>query len=241
MAKKKEDDKQTKQRKLALQKKFSQRITIAKQGREAMAKKDYVLATNKYREYLSILSETNDLEDIYKLSPTMFDAKKDLTEVLLISHVYWDLARISEMTPKLQESFNKSLTQFVKFTSNQPFQVLNAEMLRKYIKKNKTSSLQITSLESAYQQIFVESKKCFIATMAYGDDHNITHFFRQKKKNIQKYSLGIKFIDLYYRVSSPLTSYCEKHFRVGIVMKYLALSFLFPLYYVLKIKDKICS
>ena len=238
---KKEDDKQKKQRKVQLQKKFGQRITIAKQGREAMAKKDYVLATNKYREYLSILAETNDIEDIYQLNPTMFDAKKDITEVLLISHVYWDLARINEMTPKLQGGFNNSLNQFVKFTANQPFQVLNAEMLRKYIKKNRNSSIQINSLENAYQQIFVESKKCFIATLSYGSEHEVTKYLRTIKVRMQKYQIGINFISLYYRFSSPLTQQCENHPILRFPVVILSRLVLYPVYFVLKTKDKICT
>ncbi len=60
-----------------------------------------------------------------------------MTEMLLISHVYWELSRVYEMTPKLQVAFDKCLKQFVRFTINQPYQVLNSEVLRKYIKKNK--------------------------------------------------------------------------------------------------------
>ena len=100
-----ESDKDKAKRKVQLQKKYGQRITIARQGRDAFMQKDYIGATKKYNEYLSILAQMNDQEDIYKLSPVMFDNKKEVTEMLLISHIYWEIARINEMTPKLQKNF----------------------------------------------------------------------------------------------------------------------------------------
>ncbi len=202
-------DKEKAKRKLALQKKYGQRITIAKQGRDAFLQKDYVAATKKYNEYLSILAELKDLDDIYKLSPAMFDNTKEVTEMLLISHIYWEMSRINEMTPKLQKTFQKSLDQFVKFTINQPYQVLNAEMLRKYIKKYKHTSRQIHALNDAYQQIFVQSKKCFIATMCFGEEHVHTNTLRAFKTKYLNSHFGIKLTAIYYLFSDKLTTYCS--------------------------------
>lgn len=201
---------QAKQRKrLALQKKYAQRITIARQAREAFLQKDYINATQKYHEYLAILAELNEVSDIYQLAPKMFDSKRQITEMLLISHVYWELARINEMTPKLQQNFSKSLNQFVKFTINQPYQVLNAEMLRKYIKKNKRITPQLSLLNDAYQQIFVQSKKCYIATMCFGGNHETTNALREFKSVIIDYKIGQSFVAFYYKYSSSLVKNCE--------------------------------
>ena len=207
----KETDKEKQRRKLALQKKYGQRITIARQGRDAFIQKDFLTATKRYNEYLSILAEKNDLEDVFALSPTMFDNKTDVTEMLLISHVYWEVARINELTPKLQKNFSKALAQFVKFTINQPYQVFNAEMLRKYNKKNKASP-SAPKLNETYQQIFVQSKKCFIATLCFGSEHTTTQTLREFKLILNRSEFGLKLIELYYRISSPLTRYCERSF-----------------------------
>lgn len=207
----KESEKDKSRRKLALQKKYSQRITIARQGRDDFTQKDYLSAMKKYNEYLGILAELNDAEDVFELSPTMFDNKKEVTEMLLISHIYWEIARMNEMTPKLQNTYQKALSQFIKFTINQPYQILNAEMLRKYIKKNKGVSQQIGRLNEAHQQIFVQSKKCYIATMCYGSEHQNTMTLRKFKLILTKTKLGLHFIDVYYRYSSRLVSYCEKN------------------------------
>ena len=205
----KDDAKEKARKKLALQNKYVQRITIAKHGREMFLAKDYIGATRKYTEYLTILSELNEKEDIYELSPSMFDSKKDLTEMLLISHVYWVLSRIYEMTPKLQKSYELSLNQFIKFTVNQPYQVLNSEMLRKYIKMNKHRSKQILALEKAFSQIQVQSKKCFIATCAYGESHWVTKELRLLKSRHLTGQYGIKFVSTYYSVSSRLVEFLE--------------------------------
>jgi hypothetical protein len=208
---KKETDKDKSKRKLALQKKYGVRITTAKQGREAFLAKDYITATKKYNEYLGILAELNEVDDIFKISPSMFDNKKEVTEMLLISHIFWEIARINEMTPKLQKNFQQSLSQFVKFTINQPYQVLNAEMLRKYIKKNKNVSKQLPMFNDALNQIFVESKKCYIATMCFGETHEFTRVLRQFKSILNKHVIGVKFIDIYYRNSSIFVEVCENN------------------------------
>lgn len=202
-----EETKQEKQRKLALQKRYGQRITIARQGREAFLQKDYITASRKYSEYLGVLAESKDVEDIFKLTPTMFDQKSQVTELLLISHIYWEVARMNEKTPKLQKTFFKALFQFVKFTINQPYQVLNSEMLRKYIKKNKQVTPQLNLLNDALAQIHVQSKKCFIATECFGFEHPITRDLRFFKLDLLKWPLGIKTVELYYRVSSQLVKH----------------------------------
>jgi hypothetical protein len=200
-----------KKRKFALQKRYGQRITIARQGREYFSQKDYVNAAKKYNEYLGILAELNEVDDIYKLSPPMFDQKAQVTEMLLISHIYWELARIHEMTPKLQVAYNKCVTQFIKFTANQPYQVLNAEMLRKYIKKNKRVTPQVGVLNQAYQQIFVQSKKCYVSTLCFGQDGFETLILRDFKTLLLKMPMGQSMVSIYYRLSSKLVSQCEQN------------------------------
>lgn len=196
--------------KIQLQKRYSHRITIAKAGREAFLEKKYVHASKHYHEYLTILAERYQKANYYQLGPELFDPEKEMTEMLLVSQVFWDMSRIYEMTPKLSQAFHKCLNQFVRFTINQQYQVLNAEMLRKYIKKNKKRSTQISSLEKAYSQIFIESKKCFIATHSLGETHPVTGELRLFKQKLQTRSCGPKLIEIYYRISSPLVEFLNK-------------------------------
>lgn len=208
--------------KLLLQQRYSQRITLARAGREAFLEKKYVLASKHYHEYLMILAERYNKANYYQLGPEVFNPEKEMTEMILVSQVFWDMARIYEMTPKLSQAFHKCLNQFVRFTINQQYQVLNAEMLRKYIRKNKRRSRQIQSLEKAYSQIFIESKKCFIATHSLGSEHFATQDLRLFKSFLQKYLFGRKFIELYYRHSSPLVNYLDKKPLYSRIFKYFS-------------------
>lgn len=201
--------------KRALRAKYAQRITIAKQGRELFINKDYTNAAKKYNEYLNILAQSQDTEDIYQISPAKFDPKKDVTEMLLISHIYWELSRIYEMTPKLQNSFDKCLKQFVRFTINQPYQVLNSEVLRKYIKKNKNKSRQIRALQNAYSQIQVQSRKCFVATFALGEGHWATTELRLFKSRFLGGDFGSRLVGIYYQISHPLVKWLETKPRLA--------------------------
>ena len=206
-----ENAKDKKKQKLALQKKYGIRITIARQAREAFLQKDYITAQRKYYEYLGILADLNEIEDIFKLSPSMFDNKREVTEMLLVSHVYWEIARINERSPQLEKVFQKALSQFVKFTTNQPYQVLNAEMLRKYIKKNKRVTPQYSTLNGAYQQIFVQSKKCFIATHSLGPDSHWTQTLREFKNFLLNKPGGLEFVRTYYLFSPKLIEFFQSH------------------------------
>jgi hypothetical protein len=197
----KADAAKDRQRKAALLKRYNTRITVAKQAREAFHSKDYPLALKKYNEYLVIMAEMFEVDDIYKLTVDKFDPKTQVSEMLLISHVYWEMAKIYELTPKFQAQYNQALNQFVHFTINQPYQVLNAEMARKYIKKVKSRSPTIKQLEAAYARIYVESDKCFIATECFGSSHAITNDLRKFKAHLLKHKIGQKLVDKYYTYS----------------------------------------
>jgi hypothetical protein len=206
-----QETKEDRIKKLTLQNKFSKRITIARQGREAFLEKDYVTCMQKYNEYLKIMSDTKEIDDIYKLSPSSFDDTTQLSELLLISHVFWEMARINEMTPKLDVNFQKCINQFVKFTANQPYQVLNAEMLRKYIKIAGKKSRMANKYSEAYSEIFVQSKKCYIATHCLGTKHTSTDRLRDFKQELLLWPLGEKTVATYYKYSSRLVNRLDAH------------------------------
>jgi hypothetical protein len=195
------DKAKDRQKKAAFLKRYNTRITVAKHAREAFQKKEFPLALKKYNEYLVIMAEMAEVEDIFSIEVDKFDPKAQLSEMLLISHIYWEMGRIYELTPKFQEQYTKCLNQFVKFTVNQPYQVFNAEMLRKYIKNRKKSSPYIKLLESTYARIYVESDKCFIATMCFGKDHYATQRLRKFKLILLKNQVTKELVRYYYQAS----------------------------------------
>jgi hypothetical protein len=194
---------------LRLKHKYENRITVAKHGKECLDAGDYGNALKKFIDYFLILVELKEVKDIYELKVHMFDPKKDLTELLMISHIFFEMARMYDAVPKFQEDSKKCLDQFVHFSANQPFQVVNSEMVRKYLKKSVFKNPEV--FRSAYQQIFVQSKKCYIVTFCYGDKHPLTQDFRDFKDILLSSYLGQQFVQHYYRFSSQMVVRYENH------------------------------
>jgi len=196
----------------AFQKRYQQRITIARNGQEAYEKDDYMNAVKFYNQYLKILCDLHFCkpEDI---TPAMFDQDKDVAELMVISHVYWDLAKLYDLTPKMYPLFKASLEKFVIFSIDYPYQVLNAEIIRKFIRKGKF--VNGNDFKRAQDQISVTSKKCYIATACYGENHYITEDLRVFKKFLHWNSSTIRLIDLYYSLSTRLLAWQEKHPKAG--------------------------
>lgn len=183
----------------ALNKRYQNRFTFARVAREAFKKSDYIVAIKNYNEYLKTMGDIHD-QDPLELQPSIFDPNKDVSEMLLVSQIYWELAKIYDMTPKLQGELSKVLNQFVVFTINQPFQVVNAEILRKYLKKPGLNNHN--EFKAAYDKIFIESDKCYISTLCFGNNSFETKNLRNFKDFIKHTSWGLAFIKNYYRASS---------------------------------------
>jgi hypothetical protein len=185
----------------ALNKRYQARFTYTRLAREAFKQGDFVTAIKNYNEYLKTMGDIHD-QDPLALSPEIFDPQRDVPEMLLVSHIYWELAKIYDMTPKLQGEFTKVLNQFIVFTINQPFQVVNAEILRKHLKQPGITNY--AEFRAAYDKIFVESDKCFISTLCFGSDHPVTNDLRLIKRFLEKRQIGISLISVYYRISNRI-------------------------------------
>lgn len=209
-----QEEQEERRRDLELTAKYNQRITIAKVARNAFTARNYTLAIKHYTEYLTILAHSKGIEDIFTLSPSDFDEKTPVSELLLISHVYWDLGRMYSSSPNYIDYQKKSLAQFVKFTVNQPYQVLNSEMVRKFIKKRKRakdSPEYLETLTNMHAQIFTESNSCFVASYAFGYEHATTNQLRVFKKELLKWPFGSSTVRLYYKYSPRLIDYIIQH------------------------------
>ena len=196
------------ERLLVLKHKYENRVTIAKFGKESFDAGDYANAIKKYTEFFEILAEALECKDIYSLSTDKFDPKSQLTEMLMISHIYFDLARIYDSNEKFHDEARKCLDRFIHFSINQPYQVVNSELIRKYVKKSRLKLL--TDFQNSYHQIYIQSKKCFVVTHCYGEHHQITQDYRQFKEWMLDFSWGHQFIQRYYQLSPKLIHWCEK-------------------------------
>jgi hypothetical protein len=187
---------------LILKHKFENRITITKHGKESLDAGDYSNALTKFSEYMSVMADVKKVKDFYSLKPGHFDPKKDVTEMLMISHVVFEMARIYDAVPKFSEESKKCLDLFVAFSANQPYQVVNSELIRKHLKKSVFKHPDV--FRAAYEQIYVQSKKCYVVTFCYGNNHDITHQYRELKSLMLESNLGRELVRIYYRHSSVI-------------------------------------
>lgn len=208
---------------LVLKHKYENRITIAKYGKECLDAGDYAGALKKFVEYMDIMAEVNKVQDFYSLRTNHFDPAKEITEMLMISHVYFEMARIYDAVPKYQEDSKRCLEQFVHFSANQPYQVVNSELIRKHLKKSVFKQPEV--FREAYQQIYVQSKNCYVVTFCYGNEHPTTQEFRLFKDWLLDSSWGQSLVRYYYQYSSVAVKRWEK----SPVMRYLARFIIKPL------------
>lgn len=197
------------ERMLIFKHKFENRITIAKFGKESLDAGDYGNAIHRFGEYMEIMAEYKKTKDFYSLRVSHFDPKTELTEMLMMSHIFFEMARVYDAVPKFQPESKRCLDQFVAFSSNQPYQVVNSELIRKHLKKSVFKQPEL--FQNAHRQIYVQSKKCYVVTFCYGTDHPLTREFRLFKDWLLDYAAGREAVRIYYQYSSVMVEKWEKN------------------------------
>lgn len=198
-----------------------QRIDIARVGVLAYQKHKVGDAAKAFHTYIRILEELKGCQE-GGLMPTHFDFKKDLQELLLISGVYWDLAKMydhSNTQDKTRE-FHHYLRKYIIFSKNMPYQVLCAETMRKYL----STGHPIHTKEFRQAYVEITGTRCFVATSlvdviaeptidrlrAYRDERLLIHF------------VGRTFVAVYYRVGPVIArvlNRCPRAVRVWIARR----------------------
>lgn len=196
------------ERNLILKHKYENRITTVRFGKESLDMSDWGNALSKWTEYMKTIAEAKRVKDIYSLRTSHFDPKKEITEMLMISHLYFEMARMYDAHEKFHEESKKCLEQFVHFSANQPYQVVNSELVRKWLKKSTFKNPMAFRL--AYQQIFVQSKKCYIVTFCYGETDKMTADYREFKDWLLDRRWGQQLVQVYYRYSSEIVPRMEQ-------------------------------
>jgi hypothetical protein len=187
---------------LILKHKYENRITVTKIGKQALDHGDYTTALTRFVEYMQIMSDIKKTKDFYSLKPGNFDPNKDVTEMLMISHIFFEMARIYDAVPKFKDDSKKCLEQFVLFSANQPYQIVNSELIRKHLKKSIFKNADL--FRWAYEQIYVQSKKCYVVTFCFGTNHDITNQYRDFKNVLLDSEFGRELVRIYYTYSSVI-------------------------------------
>lgn len=221
MAKKKSDLKDAKEDKKREQvvELYRTRLTHLKRAQVFVKEDRMAQAVDSYNKYLGILALYFDTTED-RLTPTLFDPEKDMTELLLISHAYWDLAKAYDRSPNLQRDCLRCLEQFMKFSIGFKYQHVNAQIIRKF--NNKKQAHNPKAFEAAYHKIQISAKRCYVATMCFGFEDQRTETLRHFKLAIAKYSLGLDFIDFYYAYSPKLVDALEKNPAAKTIFNFIA-------------------
>lgn len=192
---------------------YKNRLRFVKEGHVYSAREDFLNAVGSYQNYLEALALYYGTTQ-EKLSPSTFKrGDEDIPEQMMISLVYWELAKIFDRNPKMAPRLKQSLDQFVRFSTGNKYQFLNAENLRKYI--NKGACIHSKIFEEAYKRIQVNSKKCFVATFTLGEGHDDLITFYRFRDKILPYRLGKNFVSSYYHYSPYLVRYLERYSLLG--------------------------
>lgn len=191
---------------------WKKRISIAREGRLAFERKSHVECVKQYQKFLDLTAKAMECE-VKDLKPAMFPKGSLVAESLLISAITFDLAKIFDRMKGQDKQRAVYLNLFVRFTVGQPFQVLVAEQLRKYLQYTSTIGHR-KEFEAALRQIYKnKGGVCFIATVVYKNPeaHEIQVLRELRDNTLRQYRAGRWFIDWYYRAGPKLAAKIEQN------------------------------
>ena len=214
-----EEAKQKRRRRKAIVELYKTRLGSLKKAMDLSKKGKLKEALEGYIEYLNILGQFHEIPE-KSLSPRHFDHKKESTELLLISQVYWDMAKIYDKNPNLYKESTRCLNQFAKFTVGFKYHFVNSEMLRRYIKAKSCNNME--AFKKVYMEIREKSGACYISSYCFGEFHPVTRDLRRFKAFLKFSPEGRKLIGYYYQISPPLVSFCHDYPLIGGIIRFIA-------------------
>ncbi len=174
----------------------NQRLSLVKMGVQAFQKHDLGTAIKSFVSYIKILEDIRGV-DQDGLAPQHFDLKKDLSELIMISGVYWDLCKIYDRVTVENADFQKYMRKYIQFTKGMPFQAVCAESLRKFIANGKPK--HTSEFKAAYKILAVS--RCFVVTSLIDviDEPTLPTLRAFRDQILAQKSWGRKLITWYYR------------------------------------------
>lgn len=186
------------------QKLWKLRISSAKDGIRAYAKKDVQGAIKAYNAYFDALRIGLKLEHNTEIKAAQFNKEKDGAEMLLIAFISFDMMKIYDKMkgPNFEGEFQLARKRFADFTKGMKYQPLIAEMLRKYNRDQLGKTAHKKEFENTYTEIRIKLGKCFIAHAVFTEDEPEIEILRKFRDDVlARFFLGRKFISLYYKLS----------------------------------------
>lgn len=179
---------------------LAKRITIAREGRALVERRNYPAAMNAYRRFLSITARSLEVE-IDALTPAMIDEKNRVSESLIISSIFFDLLKMldkldSDSAREERKMYHKL---FLRFTKGMPFQHFAAENIRKHLVYSKSLTNK-AEFWATYRAI-VGRSFCLVASWAFDSDSapEVLRLRRFRDEKLWPTSGGRAFTRWYYR------------------------------------------
>ena len=176
------------------------RVTLVKQGRNAMARKSYSDAAINFEKYLRVLEVVFDKKS-GELTPETFKDSARTKEITVVASVLWDLIRIYDMTPRYGDRQKKAAVKLVSFLQ---YSTVQAEIIRK------ARQFEGVAKNKGVIKDFIKSSdkkggKCFIATATYGSSEVFeVRILRSFRDRILVKSFAGKLFTRCYYIISPL-------------------------------------
>ena len=198
---------------------YNDRLKVLKKARELSHGNEIQKAVEHYSKYLNALALWKGTTE-EKLSPNHFDKQQDLGELLLISHVYWDMAKAYDRNTKLQAEMLRCLNQFCNFTIGFKYQYANAQVVKKFIKKPVIRNRR--AFQTAHEKVRIRTKGCYISTYSFGLEHPVTCELRNFRDSFLIESrLGLAIAEYYDRSSPHIVDFLMAHRYIGVVLDIL--------------------
>ena len=195
---------------------YGNRLASLKLGMAFYASNDIAKAVQSYERYLTILASYYQITK-ENLNPSCFNKEKNLSEMFLISHVYWDLAIAYDRHVNMMEKCVQCLDRFVIFTLNLKYHSTNFRMIRKYIRSGRICNKE--KFNDAFNRLKINAKACYIADYCLGEIHPAVSVFRNFKKKMLLYRAGNHLVEWYYLLSPGVVSFARQYPLIGYFLK----------------------
>ncbi len=185
---------------------YNDRLNFVKKGHKYYQNDDIAKSVEFYSKYLNAISSYYKV-DKENITPKIFD-KTEQREIMLISQIYWNLAKIYDRNPKYKSEVIKYLNQFIKFSAGYRWKNANYQMISNFIKRRLTKNIKIF-LDAKKELESSKNKKCYIATYIYGNNHYITKDLKKIRDTLEKFNIGKLMIRSYYHLSPKIIKYID--------------------------------
>jgi hypothetical protein len=190
---------------------LAKRVSIAREGRQAMEKRELVTAMQAYRRFLLISAKANNCT-VEELGPEKYEEKGRVGEALLASQVFFDLLRMLDRLDSNEAALERRIYHklFVRFTKGMPFQYFAAENLRRHL-LHKTAIRHKKEFWGTYKAL--EAKGfCLVASWAFDSRsaYEVKRLRRFRDEVLRRSRTGRALVSLYYRHGEKLAGFLAR-------------------------------